>query len=93
MGVRNVVFEVIATTKDFPVGTVDTGFTFEILNTEGVVLSKITTNALGATFPNVPDGASYIAKVTANGVSAQKTFSIPASAVTLQVPSDIKVTF
>lgn len=92
MGTKTVVVEVATRPQEFPVGTVDGQFKFELLNTSGFVLSFVDTDAPGASFPLVPDGASYVARVSKNGVTLTQEFTIEATSATLQVPDVITIT-
>jgi len=93
MATKTVVVEFTTRAQVFPVGTVDTPYHIELLQ-NGAVLSSIdTTGGQGASFPLVPEGSGYLARVTKNGVSVEKAFDIPVTEATLQVPDVITVTF
>lgn len=92
MGTKTVVVEVSTRPQEFPVGTVDGQFKFELLNSAGFVISFVDTDAPGASFPLVPDGATYTARVTKNGVVITQEFTLEATSATLQVPDVITIT-
>lgn len=92
MGTRTVIVEVATRPQEFPVGTVDGQFRFELLSSTGDVMSFVDTDAPGASFPLVPDGASYTARVSKNGVTITQDFTIEATSATLQVPDVITIT-
>lgn len=92
MATKTVVVEVATKPQEFPVGTVDGLFKFELVDINGFVLSFVDTASTGASFPLVQDGATYTARVSKNGVSIEKAFTIDASSATLQVPDVITIT-
>jgi hypothetical protein len=93
MATKTVVVEFTTRAQVFPVGTVDTPYHIELLQNGAVVSSVDTTGGQGASFPLVPEGPGYVARVTKNGVSVEKAFDIPVTEATLQVPDVITVTF
>ncbi|HRV18511.1 MAG TPA: hypothetical protein P5317_10950 [Myxococcota bacterium] len=93
MATKTVVVEFTTRAQVFPVGTVDTPYHIELLQNGAVVSSIDTTGGQGASFPLVPEGFGYLARVTKNGVSVEKAFDIPVTEATLQVPDVITVTF
>lgn len=92
MGLKTVVVEVATRPQEFPVGTVDGLFLFELVDANGFVQSFVETDAPGASFPDVVDGATYTARVTKNGVTISQEFTLEASSATLQVPDVITIT-
>lgn len=85
---------VIVSTKPqtFPVGTVETKFTFTIKFANGDVASTVDTDSTGATFPLVEPG-DYTAEVTKNGVTATQAFTVVKDAETFAVPDTLTITF
>jgi hypothetical protein len=92
MATKTVVIEVTTKPQEFPVGTVDGLFKFELVDVNGFVLSSVDTASPGASFPLVPDGATYTARVSKNGLTIEKSFTIDATSATLQVPDVITIT-
>jgi hypothetical protein len=78
--------------KDFPLGTTEGKFLFELIDAAGTVISFVETDSIGATFPLVPEANGYVARVTKNGVVATTAFDIPATSATFQVPGTVAVT-
>lgn len=92
MGTKTVIVEVATRPQEFPVGTVEGLFVFELVDSNGFVLSSVETEAPGASFPLVVDGATYTARVTKNGVVLTQEFTLEATSVTLLVPDVITIT-
>lgn len=93
MATKTVVVEFTVKGQVFPVGTVDTPYHIELLLNGNVISSVDTTGGQGASFPLVPEGSGYVARVTKNGVSVEKAFDIPVTEAMLLVPDVITVTF
>lgn len=93
MATKTVIVEFTTRAQVFPVGTVDTPYHIELLQNGAVISSIDTTGGQGASFPLVPEGPGYLARVTKNGVSVEKAFDIPVTEAILQVPDVITVTF
>jgi hypothetical protein len=93
MATKTVIVEFTTKAQVFPIGTVDTPYRIELLK-DGFVLSFIeTVGGGGASFPLVPEGPGYIARVTKNGVMVERAFDIPITESVLQVPDVITITF
>ncbi len=93
MATKTVTVEFSTKTQSFPLGTVDTKYRIELLQNDVVISFVETENGQGATFPLVPEGLGYKARVTKNGVSVEKEFDIPFTETNLLVPDVITVTF
>jgi hypothetical protein len=89
---KTVLVQVQTVAHDFPLGTVEEKFVFDLLDSTGKVISTVTTDAPGATFPLVPEAVGYVARVTKNGIVATKAFDIPQTSATFQVPDTVVVT-
>jgi hypothetical protein len=93
MANRIVVVEFTTRAQVFPLGTVDTPYRIELLQNSNVLSFVETTGGQGASFPEVPEGPGYVARVTKNGVTVEQAFDIPVTDAVLQVPDVITVTF
>lgn len=92
MGFKTVVIECTVRDIQLPAGTVDSLFRFEILEVgTGSVISFVETANPGGSFPLIPEGFSYIARITKNGVSVEQQFDLPVT--TFSVPDVITITF
>ena len=93
MATKTVVVTFTTRPQVFPLGTADTTYRIELIQ-NGAVLSFVeTTGGQGASFPLVPEGLGYVARVTKNGVVAEKAFDIPVTEAVLQVPDIVTVAF
>ena len=92
MATKTVVVEITTKPVEFPLGTEDSLFKFELLE-NGNVISFVETSAWGATFPEVPEGKDYVARVSKRDVVLTHLFTIPLSTATLLMPDVITVTF
>jgi hypothetical protein len=91
MATKTVVVEIVTKLQDFPLGTVEGPFLFELLFPDGALASSVETTSPGASFPLVQEGFIYTARVTKNGVSVETTFDLPESATTFGVPDVITI--
>ena len=62
----NVIVAVVTTVQDFPAGTVDTLFTYDLKTAAGVEVATQTSSSATDTFANVASG-DYVVTVTKNG--------------------------
>jgi hypothetical protein len=78
--------------QDFPAGTVDTPFSFQLLNADGTVAAAESSTDGTTSFANVGPG-TYTVTVTKNGVTVHSDPIVVAQpSVTLQVPASLQVT-
>ncbi len=91
MATKTVVVEIATKLQDFPLGTPEGLFRFELLYEDGSVASFVETAATGASFPLVQEGMTYTARVTKNGVTASTTFELPATIATFSVPDVVTI--
>lgn len=92
MGTRTVIVEVTTTERTAPLGTVDGLFLFELLDSTSRVISFVETPIPGASFPQIPDNASYTARVTKNGTVLTQVFNVPPTTGRIQVLDTMRIT-
>lgn len=77
--------------QDFPAGTVDTTYDFQLVNADGSVADATSSAEGTTTFPNVAPGV-YTVKVTKNGVTVTSDpVTVVQPGITLQVPTSLTV--
>ncbi len=89
---KTVIMEVVTVDQEFPLGTAEGEYLYELVDSRDVVISFVTSAETTATFTEVAEGASYTARVTKNGVVATQAFDIPASTEKFPVPSSVTIT-
>ena len=93
MGFKTVVVEIETEVREFPLGTEVGLFRFELWDLNNHLMSFLEVDNTGASFPDVPDGATYIAKVSRQGVEVSQQFDVPAESLNIAVPVVVTVTF
>ena len=78
--------------QDFPVGTVDTTYDFQLVKADGSVADAVSSTDGTASFANVAPGV-YTIKGTKNGVTVTSDpVTVAQPTVSLKVPASITVT-
>lgn len=78
--------------QDFPAGTTDTTYDFQLVNADGTVADAASSTDGTTSFANVAVGV-YTVKVTKNGVTVTSDpVTVVQPGVTLQVPASLQVT-
>lgn len=78
--------------QDFPAGTVDTTFDFQLINADGTVAQSASSTDGAATFTDVAAGV-YTVKGAKNGVTVTSDpITVSEPTVTLKVPTSLTVT-
>lgn len=78
--------------KDFPNGTTDTTYVFNILDSTGATVASQEVVVTEVDFDGLADG-TYTAQVTKNGVTATSDPFVVSTTVSLQVPQTVTVSF